>query len=262
MPHAWLLRLKRTAYAAAALLACLAGPAPGQSTPPLQVVSEELPPYNMTLDGKVSGFSTEVVQAVLRDMGLEPRVQMMPWARAYDLAMHGENVMIYSIARTPDREALFQWAGPIAPTRWFLFSTAARPVHLNNLQQALEQRYQIATVHQDAGEQYLHSRHFEVGQTLQQNNHYALNYQKLKQGHVALWISDDLSATYTVRSLGDNPGQTLYRSLELPEMEHNDVSVAFSLATPEQTVERFRTALRQLRADGRYAAIQRRWVAP
>jgi polar amino acid transport system substrate-binding protein len=97
---------------------------------------------------------------------------------------------------------------------------------------------------------------------LQQNNHYALNYQKLKQGHVALWISDDLSATYTVRSLGDNPGQTLYRSLELPELEHNDVSVAFSLATPEQTVERFRTALRQLRADGRYAAIQRRWVAP
>lgn len=262
MPYAWLLRLKRTAYAAAALLACLADSALGQGTSPLQVVSEELPPYNMTLGGKVSGFSTEVVQAALKDMGLEPRIQMMPWARAYDLAMHGENVMIYSIARTPDREALFQWAGPIAPARWFLFSTAAKPVHLHSLQQALDQRYQIATVHQDVGEQYLRSRHFEVGQTLQQSSHYALNYQKLKQGHVTLWISDDLSATYTVRSLGENPGQTLYRSLELAEMGPSDFSVAFSLATPAQTVERFRAALQQLRADGRYAAIQRRWVAP
>lgn len=262
MPHAWPSRTLRAACAAAALLACLAGPAVGQASPPLQVVTEELPPYNMNAGGKVTGLSTEVVEAVLRDMGLEPRIQVMPWARAYDLALHADNVMIYSITRTPEREALFQWAGPIAPTRWFLFSAPGRPVPLANLQEALDKRYQIATVNQDVGEQYLLSRQFAVGQTLQQSNHYDLNYQKLKQGHVDLWISDELNAFYTARTAGDDPQQSLHRSLELPELEDGGFSVAFSLKTPAHTVDSFRAALQRLHTDGRYDAIKRKWLGP
>ncbi|WP_263263249.1 transporter substrate-binding domain-containing protein [Pseudomonas sp. RIT-PI-S] len=259
MPHAWHLRSLRAALAAAGLSACLAGTLVAD---PLRVVTEELPPYNMTEAGKVTGLSTEVVEAVLREMGIEASIQVMPWARAYDLALHADNVMIYSITRTPEREALFQWAGPIAPTRWFLFSTQARPVTLANLQEALDKSYQIATVNQDVGEQFLLSRHFQIGQTLQQSNHYSLNYEKLKRGHVALWISDELNAIYTARSSGDDPKQVLFRSLELPELEDGGFSVAFSPNTPVKTVESFRAALQRLRADGRYDAIVRKWLGP
>jgi polar amino acid transport system substrate-binding protein len=261
MPHACPLRSVRPAFAAAALLACLAGPQAALASSQLQVVTEELPPYNMTVEGKVAGLSTEVVEAVLREMGVAPNIQAMPWARAYDLALHGNNVMIYSITRTPEREALLQWAGPIAPTRWFLFSSQARPVELANLQEALDNRYQIATVNQDVGEQFLLSRAFQLGQTLQQSNHYGLNYEKLKHGHVALWISDELSALFTARDAGDDPRQTLHRSLELPELEDGGFSVAFSLSTPAHTVEAFRAALQRLHGDGRYDAIVRKWMA-
>jgi len=257
MPTAWPLRGLRAAFAAALLCASLPGHAG-----PLQVVTEELPPYNMTVGAATTGLSTEVVEAVFKEMGIAPQIHAMPWARAYDLALHADNVMIYSITRTPEREGLFQWAGPIAPTRWFLFSSEARPVDLASLQEALDKRYQIATVNQDVGEQFLLSRHFEIGQTLQQSNHYALNYEKLKRGHVALWISDELNAAYTARNAGDDAQAVLHRSLELPELEDGGFNAAFSLTTPAQTVEAFRAALKRLRADGRYDAIVHKWLAP
>lgn len=275
MPHAWPMSRRYVEHryagrlhagrrharrAAAVLLAWMGTPLTAHALAPLRVVTEELAPYNMTVGGKVTGLSTEVVEAVLKDMDMPSRIQVMPWARAYDLALHADNVLIYSIVRTPEREALFQWAGPIAAAHWFLFSTQARPVPLNSLQEALDNRYQIATVNQDAGEQYLKGHAFKIGQTLQHSNQYLFNYEKLKQGHVALWISDELSAAYLARAHGKQPQTTLYRSLALPDLGDGAFSVAFSLNTPAHTVQRFRDGLQRLYSDGRYEAISHRWL--
>lgn len=56
----------------------------------IMVVTEELPPYNMTVDGKLTGMATEVVQAVLDEVGEGARIQSMPWARAYDIALNSK----------------------------------------------------------------------------------------------------------------------------------------------------------------------------
>lgn len=64
------------------------------------IVTEELPPYNFTDQGTLTGLSTEVVQAVLHQLDLNARFQVMPWARAYELAQSAPNVLIYSITRT------------------------------------------------------------------------------------------------------------------------------------------------------------------
>ncbi|MBD1589457.1 transporter substrate-binding domain-containing protein [Pseudomonas typographi] len=226
---------------------------------PLQVVTEELPPYNMTANGQVTGMSTEVVQAVLARLGLQVPIQVMPWARAYDVAQHQSDVLIYSIARTPQREKLFQWVGSIAPSRWYLYSASSRPIELNDLNDA--KRYQVATVNQDAGEQYLVAHGFALGQALQSSTRYELDYQKLKRGHVDLWISNELNANYIVRELGDDPAKEITPALALPELGGKDgLYMAFSPQTSAEWVERFRKALRQVREDGTYDAIARKWL--
>lgn len=92
---------------------------------PIRVVTENLAPYNMVEGGQITGLSTEIVKAVLNNVGVSPRIEVLPWARAYDLALHSDSVLIYSIARTPQREHLFKWVGAIAPTTWYL----SRPLH-------------------------------------------------------------------------------------------------------------------------------------
>jgi polar amino acid transport system substrate-binding protein len=226
---------------------------------PLRIVTEELPPYNMTQNGRVTGMSTEVVEAVLKEVGMQASIQAMPWARAYELALNDSNVLIYSIVRTPARESLFQWVGAIAPTRWFLYSLADRPVQLNSLEDA--RNHQIATVNQDVGEQYLVSQGFRIGEELQSSNKYEHNYRKLKVDHVELWISNELNALYLTRQNGEDPDKVLIRSLPLPELSSDEgLSMAFSLKTPAATVERFRVGLETIRRNGVYDAIARKWL--
>ena len=244
---------------ALSLLALLFGDQTACAHGGLTVVTEELPPYNMTLDGKLTGMSTEVVQAVLKEAGETAPIQSMPWARAYDIALNSEKVLIYSIARTAQRETLFKWVGVIAPTRWYLFSLPGTQFNLKSLEDA--RQYQIATVKDDVGEQYLIDKGFAIGRNLQSSNKYEHNYAKLKAGRVDLWISNELNAHYLVRKGSGNPHENAVPQLSLDDLGGaNGLCMAFSRNTPDEVVERFRHALARVRADGRYDAIAARWL--
>ncbi|MFJ3522487.1 substrate-binding periplasmic protein [Pseudomonas sp. NPDC090203] len=252
MAHAFLKGLVAILLAGATSLAAADEPA-------IRVVTEELPPYNMSENGGVTGLSTEIVRTVMKGVGASANIEVLPWARAYDLALHTENVLIYSIARTAEREPLFKWVGAIAPTRWYLFSLSDRPIQLTSLDDA--RRYHIATVNQDVGEQYLIAHGFEVGKELQSSSMYENNYRKLKVDHVELWISNELNAINLMRKNGDDPDTTMVRSLPLPELSsENGLYMAFSPGTPDETVNRFKAELERIRRDGTYAAILDKWL--
>lgn len=226
---------------------------------PLRILTEELPPYNMTQDGRVTGLSTEVVQAVQSEAGIAQPIQVMPWARAYNIALNEPNVLIYSISRTAQREPLFKWVGVVAPTQWFLFALSARKLNLRSLDEA--RKFQIATVNEDAGEQYLVGKGMAIGQNLQSSTRYELNYEKLKLGRVDLWVCNELNAYYLVKRAGDDPAKVLSRALPLPDLGvDGGLSMAFSRSTPDATVERFRKALETLKKNGSYERIQKRWL--
>lgn len=223
---------------------------------PIRVVTEELPPYSMTVNGKLGGMATELVQAVLDEIGEKSSIQSMPWARAYDTALNGRNVLIYSIARTPAREALFHWIEPIVTGHWYLYSTNPN-LHLRNLDEA--RQYQVATVKDDVGEQYLLSQGFEIGKNLQSSNRYDLNYEKLRMGRVDLWIVNKLNADYIIRQHGQAPEQTLYPVLDLANLGGAELSMAFSRNTSPATLARFRQGLQAVRESGRLEAIRTKW---
>lgn len=239
------------------VLACLALHAFANDE--IRIVTEELPPYNMTQGGRITGISTEVVQAVLKEVGMSAPIQSMPWARAYDTALNLENVLIYSITRTPQREKLFKWVGDIAPMHWYLFARAGSSIRLASLDDA--RKYQIAAVKEDAGEQYLLFQGFVAGKNLQSSNKYQYNYDKLKNGRADLWISLELNALHLIREAGEEPERTVVRALSLPELDgENGLNMAFSLKTPDALVERFRKALQSVHRNGTYDAILKKWL--
>ncbi len=60
----------------------------------LTVVTEQYPPYNYEENGKVKGVSTEVVEEVLREAGIDFSIKVYPWTRALKMAEEQENVLI------------------------------------------------------------------------------------------------------------------------------------------------------------------------
>lgn len=232
---------------------------PAMSHGELRILTEEFPPYNLTENGRITGFSTEVVEAVLHETGIAAPIQSMPWARAYDIALKGENVLIYSITRTAQREKLFKWVGVVAPSDWYLFARRGSGVTLARLEDAKALR--TATVKEDAGEQYLVANGFALGSQLQSSNKYESNYEKLRMGRVDLWIANDLVAHYLSRHAGDDPAEVLERALPLPDLGGSGgLYMAFSLRTPDATVERFRRGLEAVKRKGVYDALKRKWL--
>lgn len=223
----------------------------------LTVLTEEFPPYNYTDHGQLTGFSTEVVRAVLQEAKIEGVFQSQPWARAYATAQSSDSVLIYSITRTAQREKLFKWVGQIAPDQLYLFSLPQRKLQFTKLEQA--KSYQIATVNEDVGEQFLISKGFKKGENLQSSVKYELNYEKLKLGRVDLWIMPDLVAAYLVRQAGDDPAHMLARSYVIQEMNNEGLYMAFGPQTPDALVERLRKALVTIKANGSYDALKKKW---
>lgn len=241
-----------------AMLGLLVGAASVAGAETLRVLTEEFPPYNYTDNGKITGFSTEVVRAVLRETRLQGEFQSLPWARAYETAQSTDGVLIYSIARNPQREKLFKWVGVIAPTQYYLFSLPQRKLKFERLEQA--KAFQVATVNEDVGEQFLVTNGFVKGQNLQSSVKYELNYEKLKRGRVDLWIMPELVAVHLARQAGDAPAQTLARSFAITELGSDGYYMAFSAATPDALVERLAKGLATIKNNGTYDALKRKWL--
>lgn len=224
----------------------------------LKVVTEEFPPYNYTENGTITGFSTDVVQAVLKEVNLQGEFHSMPWARAYETAQAGEQVLIYSIGRNPMREKLFKWVGVIAPTQYYLFSLPQRKLRLERLDQA--KSYQTASVNEDVGEQFLIANGFVKGQNLQSSVKYELNYEKLKRGRVDLWIMPELVAVHLARQAGDEPAETLARSFAITDLSSEGYYMAFGANTPDALVERLGKGLATIKSNGTYDALKKKWL--
>ncbi|WMW82416.1 ABC transporter substrate-binding protein [Undibacterium cyanobacteriorum] len=106
------------------LLASTAHATQGQAT--IKIYTEHLPPYNYLEDGEFTGYSTEILKAMLKEAGLNSSFTMLPWGRAYLSASTEPSSLLYTTTRTPEREAYFEWIGPIGPRKMRLFKLKER----------------------------------------------------------------------------------------------------------------------------------------
>ncbi|KTT31937.1 hypothetical protein SB18R_00040 [Pseudomonas oryzihabitans] len=222
----------------------------------LEVVTEDYPPFSLVqADGRVTGFSVELVRLLLARAELVAEPQVMPWARAFAQAQGRPGVLIFSLARIPEREALFEWVVPLTETNLCLFSWQGRVRPLASLEAA--HGLQIATVNGDAGERILLERGFTVGRELQSGAHYSLNLEKLKAGRVDLWVANRAVVDHLARQAGYDPRRDLVPAYCLPSYP---VYLAASLNTAPEVVTRLRAAFVALQQDGTLATLQRRWL--
>ena len=81
---------------------------------PLRIVTEKLPPLQFKQDnGAITGAMVDVVNLLLKKSNIECEIEMLPWARSYQIALERENTLIFSMLRGEDRENKFIWVGKI-----------------------------------------------------------------------------------------------------------------------------------------------------
>lgn len=205
----------------------------------------ETTPYTFQKGDRVVGTVTEVVERTLQAAGQSDyQVRLYPWARAYDMALKEPNVLIFLIARTPARETQFQWAGEIMKIQYHLYRLKERTeVSVKTLSDA--RNYTIGVMRDDVRQQYLQGKGFT---RLAVSAQWSDNFAKLIKRQVDLVpLTEDDASSLCQEARFDCNG--LERVLTLDEAS-TGLYMAYSLATPEATVQKTRAAFDRLKADG------------
>ena len=79
----------------------------------LRLTTENSPPFNMMEGDKIVGRATDLVREMAERAKLTISIDMLPWARAYNMALKDADTCVFSTTRTPEREPLFQWVAPL-----------------------------------------------------------------------------------------------------------------------------------------------------
>ena len=210
----------------------------------VQVVTETTP-FVFMQDGKIAGPATDVLEKTLQLAGIKDyRLNMYPWARAYDMALTEPNVLIYLLARTPEREAKFQWVGEFMQIRYHLYKLRERAdIRIGNLDTA--RNYTIGVMRNDLRHQFLQQQGFT---RLVVSAQPAENFGQLLKHKVDMVPLSEAGAETHCR--GNNFDCTkLERVLPLEGMNAG-VYMAYSLTTPKEVVNRTQAAFKQLKANG------------
>ncbi|WP_440056575.1 substrate-binding periplasmic protein (plasmid) [Pseudoalteromonas sp. T1lg65] len=125
-----------------------------------KIVTELSPPNQTVENHKVAGTSTELVKQITHHAGIDTEFTIYPWARAYKLAMRESNTLIYSMARTPERENYFHWIGPVALFHLgFVTNSYRDDVTITTLEHA--KQYKLALQRGDVAEGVLKALGFD-----------------------------------------------------------------------------------------------------
>ncbi len=237
--------MARLALAAAALLVVVSAPSAA-----LTLTTEEYPPFNM-LDERTkepTGITVDKVVELMNRAHEPFTITAYPWPRAYQMALQTDNTCVFSTSRTPEREALFTWIGPLAKSDWAIFARASdtrKPKSLEDVRPFVIGGYNNA-----ATGEYLKLRGYKVDLAINDS----LNMQKLLRNRIDFWATGDLLGKYLIGKAG-LAGQIV----PLFKFELSGLYMACNRAMSPQDAEKFNRILKEMDRDGSSAAIERKY---
>ena len=234
------------------LVAVLALIPAGARAETLEIFCEESPPYQMRSgDGSLSGMTVELVREIQKRVKNSDPIQIVPWNRAYTFALQKENVVLFSTVMTDERKDLFKWVGPIADVSMAFYAKKDSPIAISSHDEAKKVRA-IAVYGNDISQQYLQK----------------MGYRNLAAAY------DNMSAIKSLMlgrvdlvSIGRNAHKKMaqaagYEWMDLKEVfiyMKSPIYITFSKKTPAATVSSWNKALDEMKKDGTFASIFRRY---
>jgi polar amino acid transport system substrate-binding protein len=93
--------------------------------------------------------------------GLDYKIELLPWVRAYNMALNRDNVLIYTITRTTERENLFHWIVLLGAAKFYLMGRSGERYE-GSLPQLTAKGYKATCVINDASCEWLRGAELEL----------------------------------------------------------------------------------------------------
>lgn len=219
-----------------------------------QVVTEEWAPYNYVDNGELTGMTTDIVRAIMAMTGDNFEMLMLPSMRSSYTLNNRPRTIMYSLFRTPEREAQYKWVGPIVQESIYPYQLAEAQRPVNSLEQ-LRHAPQITTRQAGLIPDLLQAQGFTNLDRSAGGNQQL--YRMLLAKRTDLIVGDTAAGVaYNTRQLNIAPG-TL-RKIPV-ELYRASLYIAFSRDSDDKVVAAWSSALEQLRRSGELQRIEHRY---
>ena len=222
----------------------------------LNILTEHLAPFQIVSKDSITGLSTEIVEATLKESQYPYIIEAYPWALSFSRAKHGKNTCIYSLARIPQRESLFKWVGHIASSTISLYSLKSRQITISNIMEAT--KYNIAVIRDDVTHHFLLSKGFVEKENLYVVDNYdaLLKLLDLPSRHIDLVVLNDDLLNNRIKNSAD---ALKYKNVFQFEELTLNFNLACSLNTDKKIIDKLTNAMKVLEKRGVFFGIREKW---
>lgn len=229
----------------------------------LKVIALNAPPYSMLdSDGRNTGQASELVMAMLDELGLETAINTYPLKRAFFSSQYRKNVLIYPVVRNRENEARFHWIGKLSQSKSFLFRyNGNRDIQLNSLDEA--KHYRIGAI----GGSYVAQELKRLGfNQLQETTHGRQSMLMLRHNRIDLIATDELVLRHLIDNYNRNAKIKLevrdfIKVLPLPDAQ-NEIFIALSKRSDEALKQQFQQAYDKVKSSGKHIEVAHWWTSP
>jgi polar amino acid transport system substrate-binding protein len=222
----------------------------------IQLFTELAPPNSFDTGhgtaSKVEGSSVDIVNEIQARTGYVNIINLSLWNDAYAIAQYLPNSAVFATARTPERENMFQWVGPIASNRTYFYTRSTSGLTIETLEQA-KALQSIATPNGWFTHDFLKNNNFQNIAATSLTSQDAFN--QLINGEVQALLLPDTD----VKWLAVKNGVPMSDLIQHMEALNVNLYIAFSLSTPASTVQQWQSHLNTMKADGTFETIWNKW---
>lgn len=212
------------------------------------VLASNNPPFNYQDDtGVVRGISVDVLKTIMerayRPVDRE-NIQVINWARAVHKTTHEPNYALLSPARTPKRESMFAWVGPIHSFTLGLIARKARKIRIDGPDDL--KYYAIGVIRDSAPAHILEDKYNLKAKDMHPLANDDQLFRMLDRGRVDLVPRGAMSATYWLERVGLNPDD--YEMVHV--LKKLDLYIGLSPGTDPDLVHRLNLELTKMKRPG------------
>jgi len=219
----------------------------------LIVYTEDYPPLTFcNTFGEISGYGSDIVKEIMKRNRIFEKIRVSTWSNAYEMALSIPNLCLFTMDKTPAREPLFQWVGPIGTNTTYIYTRKGSGIEIHNLEEA-KKISSIGTVSSWFSDQYLREQGFS---NLVSDPNPVVLTQKLIKGEIDAFVCSEVTFPDIVYEAG-------FQYLDVSPafaLMSSDFYISFSKSTPPSTVNQWQSTLAGMKSDGTIDAIRKKWL--
>ncbi len=219
----------------------------------IQIMTENLPPFNYEEDNQTKGICVDIVRAVLHKINHPDNIKVLPWSRAYIYIQEYDNHALFSTVRTKVRENQFKWVGPLLTSSSAFFAKKGSGIIIKKPEDA-KRVGSVGVIKDYADYFYFKSLGFQnLNVVVEYKSH--LQLKKLINNRLNIFVTNEIAGKYLAikNHIDLQQIEIVYR------LEPREAYIAFSKKTNKQIINTWQNALDEFKQGDAYKTIIRKY---